>query len=227
MMMMMMTIRKVILTSMLLMVASAAYCQDDFGIWYNVSAEHKLVKRLQIDLSASLRTFSNAGKIEEAFLEGGLTFKITKFLSVAGAYRLTDSREKDDSYHIRHKWFADIKGSASIGDLLLIARIRFEERYKTYFLDENDNIPVSHGRYRLKALYNIPSFPVNPFISSEIFSPMFSDARRKIDKGRYMAGVEYNIAKRYSVEFAYMFQRDYLPHITDINIISLEYNLKF
>jgi hypothetical protein len=226
-MMMMMTIKRTVLSIMLLLAASAAFCQDDFGIWYNISAEHKLVKRLGLDLSTSIRTFDNAGKIDEAFLEGGLSFKITSFLSVAGAYRITDSREKDDTYHARHKWFADIKGSGSLGNIELAARFRFEKRYKTYYLDSNDNIPVSHGRFKGRILYNIPSFPVNPFISAEIFLPMFSDAKRKIDKGRYSCGAEYNIAKRHSVDLAYIFQRDYLPHIEDINIISLGYNIKF
>ena len=230
MMMMMMTIRRTVTIIMLLLAASAAYCQDDFGIWYSVSAEHKLVKKLDLDLSGSIRTFDNARKVDEAFLEGGLTFKITRFLSVGGAYRYTDSRDKDGSYHPRHKWFADIKGSASIGDLNLSARFRFEKRYKTYFLDNNDNIPTSHGRFKLKALYDIHSFRINPFIASEIFCPMFADAksgRRMVDKGRYWIGVEYKIAKKQSVDVAYLFQRDYLPHISDINIISLEYNLKF
>lgn len=222
-----MMIRRTILSALLLLAAMSAFCQDDFGIWYNVSAEHKLVKKLQLDLSGSIRTFDNAGKIDEAFLEGGLTFKITKFLAVAGAYRFTDSREKDGTYHARHKWFADIKGDASLGRLSVAARFRFEKRYKTYFLDDNDDIPVTNGRVKLKTLYNIRSFPVNPFISAEIFVPMFTDAKRDIGKGRYMVGVEYNIAKRHSVDIAYMFQRDYLPHISDINVLSLEYNLKF
>lgn len=223
----MMMIRRLILVFTLLWATCAAFSQDDFGIWYNISAEHKLVKKLELDLSGSVRTFDNASKIDEAFLEAGLTYKITKFLSAGAGYRFTDSREKDDTFHARHKWYTELKASASMGDLSLSARVRFEKRYKTYFLDDNDNIPVSHGRYKLKALYDIPSFKFNPFISAEIFCPMFSTADRSIDKGRYSIGAQYNPGKRHSVEVAYMFQRDYLPHIKDINIISLSYDLKF
>jgi Protein of unknown function (DUF2490) len=225
-----MTIRRIFLTILFFFTATAAFCQDDFGLWFNISAEHKLVKRLQLDLTTSLRTFDNSGKIDEAFLEAGLNYKINKYLSIEGAYRISDNREKDDSYHARHKWFFDIKGNTSLGDLSLTARFRFEESYKTYYLDDNDNIPRSHGRYKLKALYNIPHFPINPFIASEIFCPMFTKSSYKtrgIDKARYMGGVEYNFTKRNSLDIVYLFQRDYLPHISDINIISLEYNLKF
>ena len=41
------------------------------------------------------------------------------------------------------------------------------------------------------------------------------------------AGVELRILKQHSVEVEYIFQRDYLPHISDINIISVNYNFKF
>jgi hypothetical protein len=76
-------------------------------------------------------------------------------------------------------------------------------------------------------LYNIPSFPVNPFISAEIFCPVSSDRKRSVEKNRVMAGVEYNISKNHSVEAEFMHQRDYLPHMADIVVISLGYNLKF
>src|SRR5450759_1148054 len=41
------------------------------------------------------------------------------------------------------------------------------------------------------------------------------------------AGVELRILKQHLVEVEYIFQSDYLPHISDINIISINYNFKF
>jgi hypothetical protein len=68
---------------------------------------------------------------------------------------------------------------------------------------------------------------VNPYIGAEFFFPIFTQPERYVEKNRFMAGFEYNIAKKHSLELAYMFQRDYLPHILDINIVSVGYNLKF
>jgi hypothetical protein len=227
-MMMMMMIRKTVLAILLLGVVNTAFSQkDDFGIWYSVSGEHKFSKRLELDTEANLRTYDKASKIDVVFLEAGLTFKIFKDLQVGAGYRPEYQRDKDDTFHPRHKWFVEAKGTLPLGDLTISARARFEERYKTYYLDENDMIPAKHGRYRLKAYYNIPKFPVNPFIYAEIFCPMFKATTKSVDKARYACGAEYDFAKKQSFEVYYMFQRDYLPHLNDLKVISLTYNFRF
>lgn len=226
--MMGMTTKKSFLLVLMLCIASTAFSQnDDFGIWYSVSAEKKLVKKVELDLDANLRTYENASKIEEAFFDIGLTYKFNKFLSAAASYRFTEFKEDDDSFHPRHKWFADLKGKLPLGDFDISARLRFQQRYKTYFEDENDKESKEVGRIKVKTLYNIPSFPVNPYISAEFFFPMFTKTERDVEKNRFMAGFEYNIAKKHSIELEYMFQRDYLPHISDINIVSVNYSIKF
>ncbi len=222
-----MTIRRAGLLILLGFTSFTAYSQDDFGIWYGASAEHKLIGKLGLDLSGELRTNNNASRIDEVFLEGGLSYKFNKYVSAGGAYRYTWFHETTDVYHGRHKWFVDVRGNLPLGDFDISGRIRFQERYKTYFEDNNDREPKSTLRYKLKIAYNIPSFPVNPFIFSEIFCPVSSDKKRSVEKFRLAVGAEYKISKKQSVDAAYMFQRDYLPHITGINLITLSYNLKF
>jgi opacity protein-like surface antigen len=223
-----MTTKKSLVLFLMLCTASIAFSQnDDFGIWYSVSAEKKLIKKVELDLDANVRTYNNASKIDEAFFDIGLTYKFNKFLSAAASYRFTEFLEKDDSFHPRHKWFADLKGKLPLGNFDISARLRFQQRYKTYFKDENDKESSEVGRVKLKLSYNIPSFPVNPYISSELFFPMFTTTTRNIAKTRFMAGLDYNISKKHSIELEYMFQRDFLPHISDINVISVNYNVKF
>ncbi len=225
--MMMMTTKKLFLVFLLISTASISFSQDDFGIWYSVAAEKKLGKHLELDLDANVRTFDNALKIEETFFDIGLSYKLNKYLSAAFSYRFTEFKEDDDLFHPRHKWFADLKGKLPLGDFNLSARLRFQQRYKTYFEDENDKESKDAGRIKLKMLYNIPSFPVNPYLSTELFFPMFTQSERFVEKNRFMAGIAYKIAKKHSLELEYMFQRDYFPHISDINIVSVCYNLKF
>lgn len=201
--------------------------KKDFGIWYGVSAEHKLTRKLEIDLSTNIRTFSNAAKIEQVFLEGGLAYELNKHLAIAGSYRLTKNIEHNNSYYFRHKVMLDIKGTMPAGDFSFSCRLRFQTAIKTYIRDENDKYPNYTGRVKLKAIYKTPTFPVNPYVYVESFSPMFSDKTRTIEKNRYAAGAELRILKQHSVEVEYIFQRDYLPHISDINIISLNYNIRF
>jgi outer membrane protein assembly factor BamA len=225
--MMMMTTKKLLLCFLLLCTASITFSQDDFGIWYSVTAEKKLVKNLDLDLDANVRTYNNASRIDEAFFDIGLTYKFNKYLSAAASYRFTEFKEKDDLFHPRHKWFADLKGRLPLGDFDISARLRFQQRYKTFFQDLNDRESKETCRFKLMVLYDIPSFPVNPYIGAEFFFPIFTQTERFVEKNRFMAGFEYNIGKKHSLELEYMFQRDYLPHISDINIVSVGYNLKF
>jgi predicted porin len=226
--MMGMTTKKSLLLILMLCTASIAFSQnDDFGIWYSVSAEKKLVKKVKLDLDANVRTYNNASKIEEAFLDIGLTYKFNKFLSAAASYRFTEFKEDDDLFHPRHKWFADLKGKLPLGNFDISARLRFQQRYKTYFEDENDKESSEVGRVKLRTQYDIPSFPVNPYISAELFFRMFKETTRHVEKNRFMAGLEYNISKKHSIDLEYMFQRDFLPHISDINVVSVNYNIEF
>jgi predicted porin len=222
-----MTTKKSILLLLMLCTGAISFSQDDFGIWYGITGEVKLVKNLELDLTGNVRTFNKASKIDQAFLEAGVTYKFNKYLAAGTSYRFTEFLENNGAYYPRHKWFADLKGKLPLGRIELSARLRFQERFKTYFKDEQDKIADKHGRFRFKALYNIPSFPVNPYIASEIFFPLFTQTARGIDKDRFMVGLQYNISKKHSLELEYMFQRDFLPHISDINIVSINYDFNF
>jgi hypothetical protein len=192
-----------------------------------VSIEHDLSKKLKIELQPTLRTFDNASRIEEGFLEAELSYKLTKFLSLAGSYRYTKSIEDDDRYHTRYKLFAGVKGTVELWDIDLSGRIRYEKRYKTYFEDENDKIPSAHMRFRIKAVYKTPSFPLNPYLCSELFFPVNKDPEYVVDKTRFAGGVEYKIFKDQTLEIEYIYQRDFFPKLRNENILAITYGLKF
>lgn len=225
---MMMMIKKWSAVPFFFLLPLAAFTQGkDFGIWYGISAEYSITKKLEIDLSGVVRTFHKASIIDQSYLEGGVSYKFNKYLSVAGSYRLIDNLENNSEYHIRNKWFADVKGSLPVRSFQLSLRSRFQVQTRTYFKNENDRIPFYHERIKLKALYKIPKFPIDPYLSFESFSPMFTNSGRLIDKIRYTLGFEYKITKMHYIEAEYIFQRDYLPHLSDIHIISINYNIKF
>jgi hypothetical protein len=226
--MMTMMIRRLLICICVLAFSPSAFSQnDDFGIWYGVNAELPFAKKFDFDVSAVLRTFNNASKIEQAYLEGGVSYKFNKYLSLAGSYRMIDILEKDSKYHLRHRLFTDIKVSLPVGDISFSVRYRFQVQARSYIENESDRIPDYHSRLKLKVIYKIPKFPVNPYLGGESFTPMFDDSGRLIDKYRLSLGFEYKIAKKHYVEGEYIFQRDYLPHLADMNIVSISYNIKF
>jgi predicted porin len=226
-MMKMMTKRALLLLAAFCLALTSFSQKKDFGIWYSISAEKEVFKNLDLGLDANIRTYNKASEIEEFFFDFGLTYKLNKYISAGAGYRFTEFKEDDDKFHIRHKWLADLRGKITPGDFDISLRLRFQQRFKTYYEDENDTETKDIGRVRFKTLYDIPSFPVNPYISAELFFPMFTTAERSIEKKRFVAGAEYNISKKHSVEAEYMFQRDHYPKLLDMNIISLNYQIKF
>lgn len=109
-------------------------------------------------------------------------------------------------------------------NLVISARFRFQIQTRTYIVDSNDLIPDYYGRIKLKAVYKIPKFPVNPYLSYESFIPMYVNSTHFIDKERFTLGFEYKITKKQAIETEYIYQRDY---VSDIQIISINYNISF
>ncbi len=200
---------------------------DDFGIWYGLSTSLQTGKKLEFELKTQLRTFHDASKVDEGYLEGGVEYKWKKHVSFEMYYRFSKVLEKDLNYHIRHKWFADINADKDAGNINISGRFRFQRQDKTYFDNENDSHPEYHGRIRIKAEYKTPSFPVNPYVSAESFIMMFEPAEKRIDKYRYTAGLSFKINKKQSIDADYTFQHDLVPHLSNINLVAVEYKLKF
>jgi hypothetical protein len=224
----MMKNRLALLCFFIVLFFQAAQCQDkDFGIWYGFDGEYSMTKNLSLKAETMLRTNNNASSFDEAFLETGITYKLNKYISVGAFYRLTDKQEKNDEYYINHKIFEEVKGTLPVKDLVFSLRFRLQEQIKTYFNKESDKETEYQVRFKLKALYKVPDFPVDPYITYETFSVVFTGSDRLVAKNRFEAGLEYKIAKKQSIGLAYIFERDFQPHLSDMNIISVGYSVKF
>jgi len=202
------------------------FSQDkDFGVWYNISFNREIAKKLDFEGVAAIRTFQFGSKIEQSFAQAGLDYKIADFLTSAASYRLANFSEvESDGHYLQHKFFLDLNGKYDVSVIEFEARMRLQTRIKTSEYDSDNN---STGRIRLKATYKTPSFPVNPYIYMETFSPLFREAERLIGKQRLSLGMEININKKHSVDVGYLFDRDYIPDLVDFHIIDLDYNIKF
>jgi len=201
--------------------------EKDFGVWYNIEAEKEMFNDLGFFLAGALRTYMNASEIEEYFIECMIDYKINNYLSLAGNYRLNNNIEENDKYYPGHRWAADFNATYDIGRFDLSGRSRIQQRNKTYFEDKEDKIPDVHARFRLKARYKIPDFPINPYTSLEFFYPLNKEYERDVEKKRFIAGMEYKISQQHFIEIEYMHQRDYMPELEDDSIIGLTYIFEF
>lgn len=222
------TIKKTVSIVLLSMSVSLLKAQDkDFGIWGELNIQHDIVKKLEAEYAFSLRSFDNAGKIEQTYAEAGVRYKLNKYFSIAGAYRISSTYEDDLKYHTRHKLFADLKGSLPAGDLDLSLRIRFQQTTRTYVNDPEDELSRQYLRLKLKAAYDIPGFKLNPFVSVEPFLPISTGRGMEISKHRTAVGFEVKVTKKGSIEAAWIRERDTRPDLLITNIAALTYSIKF
>lgn len=221
--------RKIFPSLILLFVISASSLaqENDFGVWYTVNTDFGISKKLNAGITAEVRTFRNAGKIEEALLEAGAEYKLTSFLSAGASYRFAEALEDDSRYHPEHKLFLETKADVKPGRFTIQARIKYQIRFRTYFEEVSDKIPDQKLRFRLKTTYRTPSFPVNPWVFAETFIPTYPETDKFIAVLRMGTGVEYKISKNHSLEISYVFRRDYIPKLYNINLLNVGYNLSF
>ena len=109
---MMMIRRFLFLSATLIIPYLVAGQKTDFGVWYEVKAEKKVIDHLRFDLEASVRTDQNASNIESMYLEPGLRYKFNDYLNAGIYYRFIEQLEKDGDFHARHRWFVQTRGTA-------------------------------------------------------------------------------------------------------------------
>lgn len=225
---MMMMIKKIaaIVPAALLTIAAASQ-DSDFGIWYSAGAKAGVTRKIDAEIAAELRTFRSAGKVEQGFIEAGVEYKFNDWISAEPSYRITSAIEDDSKHHLQHKLFLDLKSSFKAGVFTIQGRYRFQTRIRTYYEYVEDKYPDLTSRIRLKIILRTKAFPINPFVYAETFIPMNKKPEKLIGKNRFASGIEYKISKTHSLDLVYAFERDYLPSVSDMNIINIGYNFNF
>jgi len=215
-----------LLIAVILLPAGLTGQKSDFGLWYQFSADHELVKGLRVEAEASLRTDNNASRAESWYFEPGLRYKFNKYFAAGIYYRFIEQVEKDDRFHARHRWFVQLKGDLPVSRFTFSARYRIQQQFKTYIGDPEDEIPVWSHRLRVELDYDIKSLPLTPYINAEIYNQVFAGNDIMVEKMRYMAGVEYTIAKRHTVGIEYVYQDSKVSKPAWLNAVSLNYAVK-
>lgn len=225
---MMTKINKVILLLLLVSLAGICYSQDnDYGLWLGMDVEHKLCRKLDLEFSGGVKFSEKVSQMDQLFVGSGLQFKFSKFLSLSASYRLTSKLEDNSRYYYRHKFFLDLKTALPAGNFSFSGRFRLQRTSKTYLEEKDDRILTYCGRLKLKAAYNIPHSPVNPYLYEETFISGFSGNDWNLNKYRLSAGTEIKITRKSSIDLGYIFQHFDNSKSPNGNILSINYNLRF
>lgn len=224
---------KLILFSFLLFVSFSGYSQDKPALWTELGFTKGIVKNLKFEFNPELRLLGDY-KMDSYILEGGLSYKAFKYLTVAGYYRFEeewDYKKKSGAYKGKNSYNRvafDLKSGFDFLRFSLQGRVRYARE-----LDAGSN--ATELRYRAKVDYNIKGIKLNPFISVELFNDKsvtdlekegISGGLKDINKIRYTGGLAYSINKKNEVSAFYRLQDNRVKDETT-NIIGLSFGHDF
>lgn len=198
----------------------------DFGAWYEVKADYKIVKGLRADFEGSLRTDQNASHIETFYFEPGLRYKVNDYFSAGLYYRFVEQIEDDGKFYPRHRYFLQLKGNLPVGRFTLSARYRLQTQIKTYIENTEDEVPSWYNRYRFELDYDITGMPLRPYVSTELFTQIFLSNDIPVEKVRYIAGLDYTHNKKHTFGVSYIYNTSKITKPAYMNIIALSYGIK-
>ncbi len=224
---MMMIRRFLVFAAAFLMPLLVAGQKTDFGVWYEVKAEKKIIDNLRFDLEASVRTDQNASNIETIYLEPGLRYKFNDYLNAGLYYRFIEQLEKDGDFHARHRWFIQVRGTApSLFRFTFSARYRIQQQFKTYFKDPEDEAPGWYQRLRFELDYDVRGIPLKPYVNAEMHLQLFSPNDYTVDKWRSMIGVEYTLNKKHTFGLEYIYNDSRVSKPAYMNVLGVTYSVR-
>jgi hypothetical protein len=217
---------KILQLILALLLGLSGYAQNNPSTWLELEFSKKVMRNLKIEFNPELRLFGDF-KMDTYVLEGGLSYKLHKYLTVAGYYRYENQWDYKNST-------GAYKGQVSSKRIAFDAKSQFDlSRFGFQFrlrytngadFDQTTDDKASYFRYRAKIDYDIKGSKLAPYISVEAFHDLILN---DVDKMRYTGGVSFPFNKSNEVSLFYRLQ-DYSEAAKEsINIIGFGYSLKF
>ena len=201
----------------------------DFGMWNTVSLNKELSDKFTVGLDQELRLRENCSTINLIYTNIGGSYKVTDWFKVGLTYRFIDKHKDDYTWGQRHRVYVDLTFKVKPAKFAIAYRARFQsEWYGNGYTQEFGNIPEVFMRNQVKVGYKA-SDKVEPYVGCEIrfqFENPRNHYPNTLDRGRYFAGVNYEINKHHIVGAYFLLQKE--VNVNDpetLNILGLEYTL--
>ena len=224
---------KIILLGILCFVFFSGFAESKPSTWYEFEFSKKIAKNLKVEFNPELRLLGDY-KMDSYIIEGGLSYKLHKYLTISGLYRY------EDNYDYKNKT-GEYKGQFSANRLAFDAKTGFEKyrfsfQFRFRYTKEIDyNNTATELRYRAKLDYNIKGSKLLPYASIELFhdksvtdadKALISGGLTSIDKIRYTSGLEYSLNKNNELSLFYRLQNNRIKN-ENTNILGLGFSHDF
>jgi hypothetical protein len=206
---------------------SAQY--DDAGLWTTLNIEKKLKNNFRIFLTEEFRLRENFSEINLFYTEVGVGCKPYSFLKIDLSYRFIQKKLETDFYSMRHRFMLDITLKKKLKDFEFSYRHRLQREVRNINSSENGRLPEWYSRNKFSVKYDFGK-KYTPYISAEfryqIDDPRNIESDQTWHRGRYVAGVDYELDKKNKLGLYYLIQHEWNVSLPENQyIIGLEYSL--
>jgi len=177
--------------------------QHDAMAWITVAVEKKITNRFSIGIMNQTTFNQNFREMGATYLDLGLTYKLSKYLSVSGNYRFTEARNLENVYQPIQRFYTDVTLSKGYRKFYFQFRSRLQVQY--YGIDPTDSYRAmkNFNRNRFSIRYNINRV-YSPYIFVEQFYRL--NTIRKTQAIRAGVGLTYKFNLQHRLDFYFLNQ---------------------
>ncbi len=189
--------------------------ENEFQPRSYLGISYKPIDKLKISLSPELR-FDEDFSIDKYLFETELDYYPFKILKIGSCYRLAGKIKKKKKTEYSSRIGFKISAKKEFFHFTPSADI-------VYYIYYEDEESLSYLAYKLGLSYEFNNPSLTPYFSYELYQSLDNNS---IYKNRFVAGVEYSLTKRSSLDLCYKLDY-YVSKYKNKHILILGYNLKF
>lgn len=219
---------RIIYTLTLFLICSIGSAQEsDFGVWGSLEVRKKVADRCRLSVSTESRFVNSATQLDKQNTEFSVSYSLSKKISFGAAYRFSQENSSKRGFENGHRVSAEASVEQSVGRIQLKWRAKYQQSYSRLYIPENKYDPTRILRNKLTASYKLYGSRFDPYVSSELFTPLASNQTFTIaDKMRLAAGTGITITKRLSSDIFYLYQTDLTAPAQAYHIIGIGLSYK-
>ena len=215
---------KAVLFSLFLIISTLGRSQYTTGnAWVSSSISYR-VSDFTFGLEEGIR-FTET-RINQTYSDVSVKYKLNKYLRTGFTWRNAQKNGFLDATRIDNRFSGDILGRFKKKKKLTYLRVRYQSKYKDWFVRKNGDLPESYLRTKLGFRYSLRK-KLNLETAAESYYAFKNDARY-INRYRIYFGVNYRIKKQHGIEVNYIYQsrvQEANPEVGHILSLSYSYDL--
>ena len=215
---------KALLLSLFLVFSLVGFSQVTTGnLWASTGISYR-VSDFTFGLEEGIR-FTESD-INQTYSDLSVKYKINNYLRTGFTWRNAQKNGFLDADRIDNRFSGDIIGRLKQKKMLTFLRLRYQSKYKDWFVSKNGHLPESYIRTKLGFRYSLRK-KISLETAAESYYA-FKDGANYINRYRIYFGVNYQIKKQHAIELNYIYQsgiQEARPEAAHILSLSYAYDL--